>query len=100
MAASAAETPLQESRTIWSYPPDGKRLFVVCSGSDEVLAIDTATRSIVGRVKVGKVPRGIALAPDGKRLYVTNSWSDTVSEVDTASMQVLRTLPPASSLPA
>ena len=73
--------------------PDGKRLFVVCSGSGEVLAIDTATRGIVGRAAVGKVPRGIALAPDGKRLYVTNSWSDTVSEVDTASFQVLRTLP-------
>jgi YVTN family beta-propeller protein len=73
--------------------PDGERLFVVCSGSGEVVAIDTATRTIVGRVAVGKVPRGIAMAPGGKRFYVTNSWSDTVSEVDAASLQVLRTLP-------
>jgi len=58
-----------------------------------VLAVDTATRALVGRVAVGRVPRGIAVAPDGKRFYVTNSWSDTVSEVDVATMKVLRTLP-------
>ncbi len=73
--------------------PDGRRLFVVCSGSGEVMAVDTATGAIAGRVPVGKVPRGIALAPGGKRFYVTNSWSDTVSEVDATSLQVLRTLP-------
>ena len=73
--------------------PDGKRLYVVCSGSDEVLAVDTDSHTVVGHAHVGHVPRGIAVAPDGKRLYVTNSWSDTVSELDAASMQVLRTLP-------
>lgn len=92
MAASATESRYKSPDDL-VLSADGKRLFVVCSGSDEVLAIDPATRSVVGRAKVGKVPRGIALAPDGKRLYVTNSWSDTVSEVDAASMQVLRTLP-------
>jgi YVTN family beta-propeller protein len=70
---------------------DGKRLFVVCSGSNEVLALDTASRTIAGRVAVGKVPRGIAVG--GGRFYVTNSWSDTVSEVDAQSLHLLRTLP-------
>ena len=73
--------------------PDGKRLYVVGTGSDQVLVIDTAARTVAGRVHVGKVPRGIAVAPDGTRLYVTNSWSDTVSEIDAASLKVLRTLP-------
>lgn len=72
---------------------DGKRLYVVCTDSDEVMAIDTATRAVTGRVHVGKLPRGIAVTPDGKRFYVTNSWSDTVSEVDAAAMRVVRTLP-------
>ncbi len=72
---------------------DGKRLFVVCSGSDEVLVVDTATRAVTGQAHVGKMPRGIALSPDGSRLYVANSWSDNVSEVDAATMRVLRTLP-------
>ncbi len=95
MAAGAAVTgtPRYKSPDDLALSPDGKRLYVVCSGSDEVLVVDTATHTVAGRVPVGRVPRGIAMAPDGKRFYVTNSWSDTVSEVDSASLQVLRTLP-------
>jgi len=92
-AASITTAPRYKSPDDMALSPDGKRLFVVCSGSDEVLAVDTATRTVAGRVTVGRVPRGIAVAPDGKRFYVTNSWSDTVSEVDAASLQVLRSLP-------
>ena len=89
VVAAAGQTQRYRSPDDIVLSPDGKRLFVVCSGSDEVMVVDTATHAIVGSVKVGKVPRGIALAPDGKHFYVTNSWSDTVSEVDVASLQVL-----------
>jgi YVTN family beta-propeller protein len=68
-------------------------LYAVLSGTNEVAAVDTAKRAVMGRVAVGKVPRGIAISPDGKRLYVTNSWADTVSEIDAAALQPLRTLP-------
>src|ERR1022692_4589128 len=73
--------------------PDGKRLYVVCGGTDELVAIDPLAKSIAGRVPVGRLPRGVAIAPDGTRLYVTNSWSDTVTEIDAATLKVLRTLP-------
>ena len=92
VAAAAGQTRYRSPDDL-ALSPDGKRLYVVCSGSDEVLAVDTAARAVAGRVAVGKVPRGIALAPDGHRFYVTNSWSDTVTEVDALSLQVLRTLP-------
>jgi YVTN family beta-propeller protein len=92
-AATVTGTARYKSPDDLALSPDGKRLFVVCSGSDEVVVLDTATRAVVGRVAVGRVPRGIAIASDGKRFYVTNSWSDTVSEVDAASLKVLRNLP-------
>jgi len=97
VAVAAASAPRSATRYCspddLTLSPDGKRLFVVCSGSDEVLAVDTATRAIMGSVHVGKVPRGIAVTPNGKEFYVTNSWSDTVTEVDARSLKVLRTLP-------
>ncbi len=37
-----------------------------------------------GRVRVGSLPRGVAVSPDGARIYVANSWSDTISEIDAA----------------
>jgi YVTN family beta-propeller protein len=74
------------------FSPDGQRLYVVCEGNGSVLAIDTSTRQVVGRVKVGSKPRGLAISPDGRTLYVSNSWSDTVSEIDARALQVRRTL--------
>ena len=71
---------------------DGRLLYVACQDSDEVRVIDVPLSKVVGTIKVGHVPRGIALAPDGARLYVTNAWSDTVSVIDTATREVLRTL--------
>src|SRR5271157_1577500 len=71
---------------------DGKKLFVVCEDSDSVLAVDTQTRQVVAKAKVGHKPKGLAISPDGKTLYVSNEWSDTVSEVDAATFVVKRTL--------
>ena len=72
---------------------DGARLYVVCGGSDELLAIDRGTNTVSGRVTVGRLPRGVAVSPDGSRIYVANSWSDNISEIDAATMQVVRKLP-------
>jgi len=72
--------------------PDGSRLYALCEGTDEVVAYDLASRKILRRVPVGRVPKGLALSPDAKRLYVANSWSDTVSELDTSTLEVTRSL--------
>jgi len=72
---------------------DGSRLFVLCQGTDEVVAYDLRSGRVFGRVRVGHVPKGFALSRDGRRLYVANSWSDSISDVDTAALDVTRTLP-------
>ena len=72
--------------------PDGRLIYVVCQGSDEVRVIDAQTNKVMGSVGVGRVPRGIAVSPDGRQLYVTNAWSDTVSVIDAGSLQVVQTL--------
>jgi YVTN family beta-propeller protein len=74
------------------FSADGQRLYVVCEGTDSVLAVDVRTGRVAARVRVGHKPKGIALAPNGKTLYVSNEWSDSVSEIDAASFQVRRTL--------
>src|SRR5215467_3706456 len=72
---------------------DGRRIYVTCGGTNELLAIDRASRSVCGRVPVGLVPRGVTVNSDGSRIYVANSCSDTVSEIDAATLKVIRTLP-------
>ena len=72
--------------------PDGSKIYVVCEGTDSVLAVDTRTKRVVAQVKVGQKPKGLAVAAGGRTLYVANEWSDTVSEIDAATFSVRRTL--------
>ncbi len=72
---------------------DGKRLYVVSQGANELAVVDPASRTVIARIPVGNVPRGLTLSADEKHAYVTNSWSDTVSEIDTTTLRVTRTLP-------
>jgi len=76
-----------------SLSPDGDLLYVVCQGSDELRAVDTASARVVRRVPVGHQPRGIVLSPDGMVIYVTNAGDDTVSVIDAKSFTLTRTLP-------
>lgn len=76
-----------------TFSPDGQLLYVVCQDSDEVRVVDRKSGKVTASIKVGRVPRAIAISGDGSRLYVTNAWSDTVSVIDTASRSVIQTLP-------
>jgi len=72
---------------------DGRLLYVVCEGSDEVRILETRSGRLLGRIPVGRVPRGIASSPNGQFLYVTNAWSDDVSVIDALAGKVIQTLP-------
>jgi YVTN family beta-propeller protein len=73
--------------------PDGARLYVLCQQSREVRVLDASSYETLGRVAVGKVPRGMALSRLGDRLFVTNSWDDTLSVIDTRTLEVVATWP-------
>jgi len=93
LAADRPTPPRFPSPIELAFSKDGARLFALCEGTDEVVAYDARSGSIVRRIPVGRVPKGLALSPDGKHLYVANSWSDSVSEIDTAALEAVRSLP-------
>jgi YVTN family beta-propeller protein len=90
-AALSAAPPRYPSPVELAVSADGARLFIVCEGTDELVLADARAGKVVGRVQVGRVPKGLWLR--GRYAFVANSWSDTVSVVDTGSLQVTRTLP-------
>ncbi|MGA2754813.1 MAG: hypothetical protein ABSE53_13710 [Terracidiphilus sp.] len=71
--------------------PDDARLYVLCQQSEDVRVLDANSYEVMGRVAVGRVPRGMALSRAGDRLFVTNSWDDTVSVIDTRTLTVAAT---------
>ena len=62
--------------------PDGSLLYVANTPADTVDVIDTATRALVARIRVGIDPVGIAVRPDGREVWVSNHVSDSVSVID------------------
>lgn len=73
------------------FSRDGRRLFVLCQGSDEVRVFDAASYERIARIHVGHLPREFSFSPDGKRLFVANTWDDTISVIDTQTLQVAAT---------
>lgn len=75
------------------FSADGKQLYVLCQGSDEVRVLDAASYAEIKRVAVGHIPRGFSLSPDGARIFVANSWDDTISIIDVKTLTVTATWP-------
>lgn len=69
-----------------------KREHEAMGNPGEVWAIDTATDTVVARVRVGKHPAHVVLTPDGRFAYVTNGGENTVSVVDTAARRAEATI--------
>jgi YVTN family beta-propeller protein len=65
-----------------------RRMYVACSGDDEIQAIDVATGELIERSRLspGDRPRELALTPDGKTLASVNAGSNSVSLFDTTSL--------------
>ena len=66
---------------------DGRRLYVACEGTDEVLVVDTRRREVVGGIAVGRLPFGLALSADQRTLWVSNREEHSVSRVDLGAMR-------------
>ena len=91
---AAARTAAVEYKTPFNLTvsADGRRLFIACEASDELLVADTATRGVVAEVEVGNLPHGVCLSLDGGVAYVSNRGDDTVSLVDLAQMREVDTI--------
>jgi len=72
--------------------PDGTRLYVVCEDNNMVLSVDTRTRQVVARARVGDKPKALAISRDGKTIYVSNEQSDNITEIDAESFEPRRTI--------
>ena len=60
---------------------DGKLVWVVNPGGDNVAVIGAKSNKVVKRIKVGDEPQGVAVDPNNKYAYVANTADGTVSVI-------------------
>ncbi len=67
----------------WAQPSvDGKRVYVACNKSSDIVEIDTEKWSLARRMPAGPGVYNLAVTPDGKRLIATNKRGQSVSIFD------------------
>lgn len=92
-AAMASGAGIQCSPT-WAQPSaDGKRIFVACNKSNEIVEVDFATWSITRRFATGDGVYNLAVSPDGRYLVGTNKRGKSVSVFDVTSAKEVARIP-------
>lgn len=63
------------------------------SSSHYLVAYDALGAQVLGRVLIGRDPRGMAVDANSGRIYVANSWSNDVSIIDGRAWELVATVP-------
>lgn len=71
--------PLHRPPLQVAMAPADKFAYVACYVSAEVRVIDTAAKTVIATVRVGKSPFLLEVTPDGKFVYVANQQSNNMS---------------------
>ncbi len=79
----------QKASHMVAMAPGGGHIYVPNIESRMVTVISTSQDRVVGEVRVGRGPEGIALTMDGTRLMVANQEDSTMSVIDTAELRVI-----------
>lgn len=75
------------------FSPAGDRIYTTASGSDQLVAIDTASRQIYGRAHTNPEPVQARITPDGKNIVVVNRRASMLSIHDARTLQFLSSVP-------
>lgn len=65
-----------------------QKLYIANSGLNRVEVFDTRAKAFLNPIKVGQLPRSLAMSPDNGTLYVANTGGESISVIDLASGEV------------
>jgi YVTN family beta-propeller protein len=75
-------TAQYEKSSVIQLSNDGRYIWAVLSGLNQVVVVSTENQSVVATIDVGKDPRAITLTKDGKTAFVAVSALNGVSRID------------------
>ena len=73
------------------FSADGTYFIASCEFSAELLKVDTASRQVVGTIKLdhGGMPQDVKLSPDGRVFYIADMHANGLHMVDGESFKVI-----------
>ncbi len=98
--AAQLEETVDTSQLFWSgvaHHPKKNVLYAANRGTGfgtgNIVAFDSTSGKLLGRIPVEMIPYDLAVSEDGKTLYVSNLASKSVSVIDTSAMKVIASIP-------
>jgi DNA-binding beta-propeller fold protein YncE len=85
--------PLGPSPLELDFSAAGNRVFTTSAASDQLIAINVASRSIAGRARTASEPVQARIAPDQKTIVVVNRRSSTLTLHDANTLQMRASIP-------
>ncbi len=83
----AARIPVGSLPYSLDFSPKSDRVFTTASANDQLIAIDCATRSIIGKAKTGAQPVQARITADNRFILVVNHRAGTLGIHDAATLQ-------------
>jgi DNA-binding beta-propeller fold protein YncE len=78
----------------WAQPSaDGRKVYVACNATSDIVEIDAATWSVTRRIPAGEGVYNLAVTSDGALLVATNKRGKSVSIIELASGKELARIP-------
>lgn len=78
----------------WAQPGvDGRKIYVACNKSSEIVEIDAGTWTMSRRWAAGEGVYNLAVSPDGKYLIATNKRGKSISVYDLATTREVARIP-------
>ena len=78
------------------FSPSGNRVYTTSSANDQLIAVDPASRTVLGRAKTGAEPVAVRATPDNNKVVVLNRRASTLSIHDAPTLQQLASVPVAA----
>jgi len=85
--------PVGPSPLELDFSADSKRVFTTSASTDQLIAINTASRSIAGRARTASEPVQARITPDQKTIVVVNRRSSTLTLHDANTLQLRASIP-------
>ncbi|MGR5342317.1 YncE family protein, partial [Vibrio astriarenae] len=78
----AKQIPAAKTPSHIAFPADSKIAFITVQDSNEVMAIDLPTQTVMWRMTIGSAPAGVWVTTDQKYLLVGMTGADDVEVID------------------
>ncbi|MBI3210339.1 MAG: beta-propeller fold lactonase family protein [Candidatus Solibacter usitatus] len=65
-----------------TYDSVRQRVYIANSGMNRIEVFDAKTKQFMNPIKVGQLPRSMAISPDGTTMYVANTGGENLSVID------------------